>query len=129
MTVATKLEWDHSTPWASAPELGSIYTQPVKFNYDDNYEYEVEFFVADGYKTGLLFAIVKSFYADGYPCEMSYCLGHFSTNEGAKKFAQFAFEHFVETTTWSVCPSFEPVDWIGGDAYYLNGEEVVAPEW
>jgi hypothetical protein len=53
-------------------------------------------------------------------------MGQFHTNKGAKLFAQFALNHFIETETWSVCPSFEAVDYIDGDPHTLGGDEIVS---
>jgi hypothetical protein len=128
-SAAATLQWENGTQWENFPELGSIYTQEYKVSNDDEGFYRVSFTVEDGRRTGLLFVDVESHDCDGYAHTTHYCLGQFHTNQGAIKFAQFAFEHFIETETWSVCPSFEPVDYIDGEPYTLRGEEIVSELW
>lgn len=120
------LEWENGTQWANPPELGSIYTQSYKVLSDYEGHYNLSFTVCDGRRIGLLFVTVESYDCDGYAHSRDYCLGQFHTNAGAIKFAQFAFEHFIETETWSVCPSFEAVDYIDGDPHTLAGDEIVS---
>jgi hypothetical protein len=123
ITAARTIEWDQSTPWDNFPELGSIYTQTLLVrNYDE--KYNVSFYVGDGRCLGLLFVEVESYDCDGYAHTLNYSLGQFTTNAGAIKFAQFAFEHFCEEFNWAVCPSFEPVEYIYGDPHTLTGDEI-----
>jgi hypothetical protein len=105
---------------------GYIYTQEVTFYTVDNYRYVVSFNVDDGRRLGLLFATVEQKDPQGYSHTLNYCLGQFYNNQGAIKFAQFALNHFIETETWSVCPSFECVDYIDGDPHTLGGDEIVS---
>jgi hypothetical protein len=120
------LQWENGTQWDNFPELGSIYTPEYKVF--DNYEgfYRLRFTVEDGRRMGLLFVEVESHDCDGYAHTLHYCLGQFYTNEGAIKFAQFAFDHFVSEQNWKVCPSFEAVDYIDGEPYTLAGDEIVS---
>ena len=116
-----KLTWDQTTQWASEPEIGSIYTQAIKVEIYDRI-YNVEFHVGDGRTLGLLFCTVSS--DDWYT--LHYCFGQFHRNEHAKKFAQFALEHFAETENWGIVPSFQPIDWIDGEPNTLGGDEIVS---
>lgn len=122
-----QLQWDHSTPWAEPPSLGSVYTQPIKIHAVGDYTFEVSFHVSDSMLTlGCLFCEVKC--TDEFRKEsvMNYFFGDFITNMGAMKFAQFALEHFIEWENWAVCPSFEPIEWINGDPIsVLTGEQIV----
>jgi hypothetical protein len=120
-----KIEWDQSTQWANFPELGSIYTQSMLVQ-DCEVKHKVSFHVGDGRTLGLLFVQVESYDCDGYSGTRHYCLGQFYTNDGAIKFAQFAFDHFCSELNWKVCPSFEAVDCIDGEPYTLAGEEIVS---
>ena len=119
------LEWDASRGDA-IPELGYIYTQEVTFYTVDGYRYDVSFTVCDGRRLGVLFVTVDQQDPHGYNQTMNYCLGQFYNNQGAIKFAQFALNHFIETETWSVCPSFQAVDYIDGDPCTLGGDEIVS---
>jgi hypothetical protein len=120
------LSWINGTQWDNFPELGSIYTHSVRiYSLDEGY-YNVSFSVGDGRRMGLLFVEVESHDCDGYAHTLNYCLGQFYNNQGAIKFAQFALNHFIETETWSVCPSFEYVDYIDGEPYTLAGDEIVS---
>jgi hypothetical protein len=121
------LNWVNGTQWENFPELGSIYTDQVSFHTVDNhYRYNLSFFVNDGRQLGLLFVDLESQDCDGYSENRRYCLGQFYTNTGAIKFAKFALAHFIETETWSVCPSFQYVDMIDGDPFTLAGDEIVS---
>jgi hypothetical protein len=121
------LQWENGSRWDSFPELGTIYTDQVSFHTVDNhYQYKVSFLVNDGRQLGLLFVDIESQDCDGYGETRRYCLGQFYTNTGAIKFAQFALDHFIETETWSVCPSFQYVDMIDGDPFTLAGDEIVS---
>ena len=108
------------------PEQGYIYSQEVTFYTVDGYRYVVSFDVGDGRRLGLLFVTVEQKDPQGYSHTLNYCLGQFYTNEGAIKFAQFAFEHFCSEFNWKVCPSFECVDYIDGEPYTLAGDEIVS---
>jgi hypothetical protein len=121
------LQWENATSWENFPELGSIYTEEVKFFAVDNaYQYTVSFSVNDGRQLGLLFVDIASQDCDGYSENRRYCLGQFYTNAGAIKFAQFALEHFYDHENWAVCPSFQYVDMIDGDPFTLAGDEIVS---
>ena len=121
-----KIEWENGTQWANFPELGSIYTQSLLVFDEDEGKYNLSFHVGDGRRMGLLFVELESYDCDGYAYTRHYCLGQFYTNEGAIKFAQFAFEHFCSEFNWKVCPSFECVDYIDGEPYTLAGDEIVS---
>ena len=108
------------------PEQGYIYSQEVTVYSVDGYQYVVSFDVGDGRRLGLLFVTVEQKDPQGYSHTLNYCLGQFYNNQGAIKFSQFALNHFIETETWSVCPSFEPVDYIDGDPHTLGGDEIVS---
>lgn len=105
--------------------LGNIYTQDVVIRTLDDCSYTVSFDVGDGRQLGLLFVKVK-FQEGHYINTLNYCLGQFRMNKGAKLFAQFALSNFVNTETWDVCPSFEPIDWIDGFPHALDGTEIVS---
>jgi hypothetical protein len=119
------LEWS-ATRGSEIPELGYIYTQEVTFYTVDGYRYDVSFDVGEGRRLGVLFVTVDQQDPQGYNQTMHYCLGQFYNNQGAIKFAQFALNHFIETETWSVCPSFEAVDYIEGEPPTLAGDEIVS---
>jgi hypothetical protein len=121
-----KIEWENGTQWANFPELGSIYTQSMLVFDEYEGKYNVSFSVGDGRRLGVLFVDVESYDCDGYAHTMHYSLGQFYTNEGAMKFAQFAFEHFCLEFNWKVCPSFQCLDYIDGEPYTLAGDEVVS---
>ena len=108
------------------PDLGYIYTQDVTFYTVDNYRYTVSFDVGDGRRLGVLFVTVEQKDPQWHSQKLHYCLGQFYNNQGAIKFAQFALNHFIDTETWSVCPSFEAVDYIDGDPHTLAGDEIVS---
>jgi hypothetical protein len=120
------LNWQNGTQWENFPELGSIYTEEVTFYTVDGYRYNVSFLVNDGRQLGLLFVEVEQEDPQGYNQTLRYSLGQFYSNDGAIKFAQFALDHFIETETWSVCPSFQYVDMIDGDPFTLAGDEIVS---
>ena len=120
------LDWQNSTQWEDMPELGDIYTGEVSFYTVDNYRYTVSFNVGSWRRLGMLFATVEQQDPQGYNQTMNYCLGQFYTNEGAMLFSQFAFNHFVETEKWLVCPSFKAVDYIDGEPHTLGGDEIVS---
>ena len=126
---AHTLEWENGTQWANPPELGSIYTQSLKVFDESEGHYNLTFRVGEGRRLGLLFVDVESYDCDGYAHTLHYCLGQFYTNAGAIKFAQFAYDHFVETQSWSVCPSFEVVELIDGEPYTIKGDEIVSELW
>ena len=119
------LSWDCYSQWGE-PELGGIYTDCVHFDTVDDYHFAVSFRVGDGRQLGLLFAEVVMVYPNIMTSKLHYCMGQFNTNKGAKLFAQFALNHFIATETWSVCPSFQCVDYIDGDPYTLGGDEIVS---
>lgn len=121
-----KLSWDAYWQWDGEPEIGGIYTDTVSFYTDDNYKFTVSFRVGEGRTLGLLFAEVVTTNPQFEMSKMHYCLGQFYRNSGAKVFAQFAFDHFMQTETWSACPSFNCVDYINGDPFTLSGEEIVS---
>jgi hypothetical protein len=121
-----KIEWENGTQWDNFPELGSIYTQSMLVFDEYEGKYNVSFSVGDGRRMGILFVDVESYDWDGYAHTMHYSLGQFYTNEGAMKFAQFAFEHFCLEFNWKVCPSFQCLDYIEGDPHTLAGDEVVS---
>ena len=121
------LNWINATRWDNFPELGSIYTDQVKFfTIDNQYQYTLSFLVNDGRQLGLLFVDVEQEDPEGYSHPLRYSLGQFYTNDGAIKFASFALNHFYDTETWSVCPSFQFVDMIDGDPFTLAGDEIVS---
>jgi hypothetical protein len=122
----TELSWDAYWQWAGEPELGGIYTDTVSFWTDDNYKFTVSFRVGEGRTLGLLFAEVVTINPQFEMSKMHYCLGQFYRNSGAKVFAQFALDHFMQTETWSACPSFHCVDYIDGDPFTLSGDELVS---
>lgn len=126
---APTLEWDASWQYDGMPELGGIYTQPVKVELD-GYIYTLEFRVGDGRTIGILFVSVGITYPVSeweFPeTQSNYSLGQFRTNEGAIKFAQFAFNNFRQETKWDVCPSFQPLDYIQGVPYTYDDQEIVS---
>jgi len=107
-------------------EQGYIYSVEGNFLTVDGYRYVVSFDVGDGRVLGLLFVTVLSVDPHGYSHTLNYCLGQFYNNQGAIKFAQFALNHFIETETWSVCPSFEPITYMDGNPHTLGGDEIVS---
>jgi len=121
------LNWEaYSSHPPANDEIGGIYTDYVHFYAVGGYKFEVAFRIGEGRQLGLLFAVVIMTNDQGDDSRMHYCLGQFYKNSGAKLFAQFALNHFIETETWSVCPSFEPVDYIDGEPYTLGGDEIVS---
>lgn len=120
------LNWVNGTQWENFPEIGSIYSEEVTFYTVDGYRYNVSFLVNDGRQLGLLFVDVEQEDPQGYSQTLRYCLGQFYNNPGAIKFAKFALDHFIETETWSVCPSFQYVDMIDGEPFTLAGDEIVS---
>lgn len=120
------LDWQNGTQWENFPELGDIYTDEITFYTVDGYRYVVSFNVGSGRRLGILFVTVDQQDPQGYNQTMTYCLGQFHNNQGAIKFAQFALNHFIETETWSVCPSFEAVEYIEGEPHTLAGDEIVS---
>lgn len=125
-TTPCKLSWDTYWQWEGEPDLGGIYTDTVSFWTDDKYKFTVSFRVGEGRTLGILFAEVVTVNPQLEMRKMHYCLGQFYKNSGAKLFAQFALDHFIETETWSVCPSFHAVDYIDGDPFTLSGDEIVS---
>lgn len=121
-----KLSWDTYWQWEGEPDVGGIYTDTVSFWTDDKYKFTVSFRVGEGRTLGILFAEVVTVNPQLEMRKMHYCLGQFYRNSGAKLFAQFALDHFIETETWSVCPSFHAVDYIDGDPFTLSGDEIVS---
>lgn len=120
------LSWDAYWSYADQPELGGIYTDCVHFDALGDYHFAVAFRVGEGRTLGLLFCEVVIIEPDRYVTKRHYCFGQFHTNKGAKLFSQFALNHFIETETWSVCPAFEPVEYIDGDPHTLGGDEIVS---
>ena len=109
------------------PELGGIYTECVHFNAIGGYHVAVSFRVGDDRCLGLLFAVVYiTEPVDGVE-RRHYCFGQFHTNKGAKLFAQFALNHFIETETWAVCPSFQPIEYDDGIPIdIISGDEIIS---
>lgn len=107
-------------------EIGGIYTDYVHFWAVGNYKFEVAFRVGEGRTLGILFCEVNVTDSEFYTHKRHYAFGQFYTNKGAKLFAQFALNHFIETETWSVCPSFECVEYLNGDPHTLAGDEIVS---
>ena len=122
-----ELSWDCYSQWMPKDdEIGGIYSDYVHFHAVGDYKFEVAFRIGQGRQLGLLFCEVNVTEPDSYVTKRHYCFGQFYTNKGAKLFAQFALNHFIDTETWSVCPSFEPVDYIDGDPHTLEGNEIVS---
>ena len=122
-----ELSWDCYSQWMPKDdEIGGIYTDYVHFWAVGNYKFEVAFRVGEGRTLGILFAEVNVTDPEFYTHKRHYAFGQFHTNKGAKLFAQFALNHFIETETWSVCPSFECVDYLNGDPHTLGGDEIVS---
>jgi hypothetical protein len=132
MTTATlnryTLNWEAYSTWPPADDdIGGIYTDCVHFYAVGGYKFEVSFRIGEGRQQGLLFCEVVMVYPNRIDTnKLHYCMGQFYKNSGAKLFAQFALNHFIETETWSVCPSFQPVDYIDGEPCTLGGDEIVS---
>ncbi len=122
------LSWDCYYQWAPKDnDLGGIYTDSVHFDTVDDYHFAVSFRVGEGRQLGLLFAEVVMVYPNRIDTsKLHYCMGQFYNNQGAIKFSQFALNHFIETETWSVCPSFQAVDYTDGEPHTLAGDEIVS---
>ena len=122
------LEWNSYSYFApnDDTETGGIYSDKVTVYAVGDYRFEVSFRVGDGRTLGILFAEVVMIDNYSNVSELNYSFGEFTTNKGAKIFAQFALNNFIETEKWSVCPSFEPVEYINGDPYTLGGDEIVS---
>jgi hypothetical protein len=121
------LNWEAYSQWAPADnEIGGIYSDYIHFDAIGGYHFAVSFRVGEGRQLGLLFCEVVTTNDVGDYDKLHYCMGQFYTNQGAKMFAQFALNNFIDTETWSVCPSFEPVDYIDGEPYTLKGEEIIS---
>ena len=104
--------------------VGGIYSNTIRTTFDD-FQYYLTFTVGSGREFGILFVKVEM--TSGAPTnECNYYLGQFKTNAGAMKFAEFALKNFIETETWDVVGSFQPVDYIDGVPHYLDGTEVVS---
>jgi hypothetical protein len=125
-TAPRQLSWDAYWQWAGEPEIGGIYTDTVSFHTEDNYKFTVSFRVGEGRTLGILFAEVVTVNPQFEMQKMHYCLGQFYKNSGAKVFAQFALDNFMQTESWSVCPSFQCVDYIDGDPFTLYGDEIIS---
>ena len=122
-----ELSWDCYSSWMPKDdEIGGIYSNYVHFHAVGDYKFEVSFRIGEHRQLGLLFAEVNVTEPDGYVTKRHYCMGQFHTNKGAKLFAQFALNHFIETETWSVCPSFQCVEYINGEPCDLSGDEIVS---
>ena len=120
-----QLHWD--AYFNSEPELGGIYTDCVHFDALGDYHFAVSFRVGDDRQLGLLFCEVSITEPDEYLTKRHYCFGQFHTNEGAKLFAQFALNHFIETETWAVCPSFQPIEYNDGFPFeIISGDEIIS---
>ena len=127
LTAPYTLTWESYSQWAPADnEIGGIYSNYVHFYAVGDVKFEVGFRVGEGRQLGLLFVTVVMSESGQFVNKIHYCLGQFYRNNGAKLFAQFALSHFIETETWSVCPSFQAVDYIDGDPYTLAGDEIVS---
>lgn len=121
------LQWDSYSQFApDDDDIGGIYTQNVKFCAVGDYIFEVSFRVGQGRQLGILFCEVVITTPEKWVEKRHYAFGEFMTNKGAKLFAQFALNRFIESEKWDVCPSFEPVDYIDGDPYTLGGDEIVS---
>ena len=122
------LQWDSYSYFApnDDTETGGIYSQKIKIYAVGDYTFEVKFRVGEGRTLGILFAEVTTIDNYNNVSEENLSFGEFVTNKGAKLFAQFALNHFIETETWAVCPSFEPVEYTDGDPYTLAGDEIVS---
>ena len=121
------LNWEAYSSWPPADdEIGGIYTDYVHFHAVGGYKFEVSFRIGEGRQLGLLFAEVVTTNTQGDYSKLHYCMGQFYTNNGAKLFAQFALNHFIETENWSVCPSFQPVDYNDGVPCTLGGDEILS---
>jgi len=122
------LSWDCYSQWMPKDDdIGGIYTDSVHFDTVDDYHFAVSFRVGEGRTLGILFCEVVMIYPNRIDTsKVHYAFGQFFTNEGAKLFAQFALNHFIETEKWLVCPSFQCVDYIGGEPHTLGGAEIVS---
>lgn len=124
--TAYTLQWESYSQWGvKSDEIGGIYADEF-FYTCDGYRYGLSFRVGKSRTLGILFVEVRQKDPNGYTSTLNYSLGQFYTNAGAMKFAQFALHHFIETETWSVCPSFQAVEYIDGDPYTLAGDEIVS---
>ena len=127
------LSWDCYSQWMPKDDdIGGIYTDSVHFDTVDDYHFAVSFRVGEGRTLGILFCEVVMIYPNRIDTsKVLYAFGQFYANEGVKLFAQFALNHFIETETWSVCPSFQAVDYIDGEPHTLGGDEIVSElyEW
>lgn len=117
-----KLNWINSTQYRNEPEVGNIYTDPVKIYWEDyNSVSEVEFTM---YGTLLMF---RSRYCNEEGIlESHWCLGHFVNNKFAKQFAKYVLKGYAKTSGLAHCPAALYVDWEGGDAYNLAGELITS---
>ena len=121
------LNWQSYSQWMPEDtEIGGIYTDEITFHALGDYTFRVTFRVGECATLGILFCEVEVTEPDSYVTKRHYAFGQFHTNRGAKIFAQFALNRFIETETWDVCPSFEPIDYINGEPYTLKGEEIVS---
>jgi hypothetical protein len=120
------LNWNNGTQWANEPNLGEIYADKYVHQFAD-YTYSFEFWVGDGRTLGILF-VRTEFTIGDYTDKVTYNFGQFHNNSGAKKFAQFALNDFIESFSWESVPSLQVVETHdnGGPLFYLNGEEVLS---
>jgi hypothetical protein len=118
MTYLVKLNWINGTQWEAEPEVGDVYTDPVKiyWNEDDSVS-EVEFSMH-----GTLLMMTSRYSNELGVLESNWCLGHFIKNSYAKQYVEYVLKGYAETSNLAHCPAVLYVDWDGGDAYTLGGE-------
>jgi hypothetical protein len=123
-----ELTWDTYSQWVEeSDQIGGIYSNEIIFSTEDDYRFTITFRVGEGRQLGLLFCEVVMNYPNLVDSSsINYCMGQFFTNSGAKLFAQFALNNFIETEKWLVCPSIKWVDYINGEPYTLGGDEIVS---
>jgi hypothetical protein len=122
ISLAQSLVWNYLNNQEQI--VGGIYSNTIRTTFDD-FQYYLTFTVGSGRELGILFVKVEM--TSVAPTnECNYYLGQFKTNGGAMKFAEFALKNFIETETWDVVGNFEPIDYIDGVPYFLDGTEVVS---
>jgi len=120
------LQWDSYGHELNDDDIGGIYTDYIHFDSVADYHFAVSFRVGEGRQLGILFSEVVITTPEKWVEKRHYAFGEFMTNKGAKLFAQFALNRFIESEKWDVCPSFEPVEYTDGDPYTLGGDEIVS---
>jgi hypothetical protein len=94
-----------NTPELTWESRQTRYSNTVKTYRDDGLWLAVRFKI----NQGCLSSSVKTHKTDTLLNEINLDMGKFSSDEGAKLFAQFAVSHFDKTENWDVCPNLKVI--------------------